>query len=404
MEYLTRLIKYATDRWPFQYHPLCKSLKLTHLMFADDLLLFCKGNAQSIILLMKAFSSFSSASGLTMNSSKSEIFFNGMNEDLKEGIKSVTGFKEGDMPFGYLGVPIQTGRLSKKDYSALTEKMVSKIRGLGAKNLSYSGRVVLINSVLNTLYNYWAQLFIIPKSVIKRIEAICENYLWDMSPYYHRVPLVAWDKLIGSIQSRDGLWIGWVHDVHLKDKDWHDYAPPNDATWVWKHICKVKEKLKDGFVDGSWISHPQGYSIRRGYDWLKPTQNPQPWHSVVWNNWNTPKQSLISWLILQGGMNTKEKLHKIGYCTDDRCLLCDSMPETIDHLFSSCIYSCKVKHLLENWIGSNMPTVSHLAASVTDSVVQRKTMIEETAKGRIKLKLGQALVMARVDCLKFLGL
>ncbi|XP_074292344.1 uncharacterized protein LOC141619212 [Silene latifolia] len=277
--------------------------------------------------------------------------------------------------------------------------MVSKIRGLGAKKLSYSGRVVLINSVLNTLYNYWAQLFIIPKSVIKRIKAICRNYLWDSSPDYHRVPLVAWDKVTMTKQEgglgikkaevwniatvgklvdwiytkSDKLWIRWVHDVHLKDKDWHDYAPPNDATWVWKHICKVKEKLKDGFVDGSWISHPHGYSMRRGYDWLKPIQNPQPWQSVVWNTWNTPKHSLISWLMLQGGMNTKEKLHKIGYCTYDRCLLYDSMPETIDHLFSSCIYSCKVKHLLENWIGSNMPTISHLAASVTDSV-QWKTM------------------------------
>ncbi|XP_074314222.1 uncharacterized protein LOC141649431 [Silene latifolia] len=135
-------------------------------------------------------------------------------------------------------------------------------------------------------------------------------------------------------------------------------------------------------------------------------------------------------------MNTKEILHKIGYCSDDRCILCDSMPETIDHLFSSCVYSCKVKHILKNWIGNNLPTLSHLAASVTN-YVQWKTMavilnayhyaiwaqrnnarvnycllrpegvvkqIEEATRGRIKLKLGQELATARVDCLKFLGI
>ncbi|XP_074292582.1 uncharacterized protein LOC141619463 [Silene latifolia] len=80
MEYLTRLIKFATEKWPFQYHLLCKSLKLTHLMFADDLLLFCKGNAHSVMLLMRAFSSFSEATGLNTNNTKSEIFFNGMDE------------------------------------------------------------------------------------------------------------------------------------------------------------------------------------------------------------------------------------------------------------------------------------------------------------------------------------
>ncbi|XP_074318616.1 uncharacterized protein LOC141655434 [Silene latifolia] len=154
MEYLTRLIKFATEKWPFQYHPLCKSLKLTHLMFADHLLLFCKGNAHSVMLLMRAFSSFSEATGLNMNNTKSEIFFNVMDEVLQEDIKRVTGFCEGQMPFRYLGVPIQARRLTKKECNSLTEKMVGKIRSLGAKKLSYAGRLTLINSVLNTLYNY----------------------------------------------------------------------------------------------------------------------------------------------------------------------------------------------------------------------------------------------------------
>ncbi|XP_074283201.1 uncharacterized protein LOC141607750 [Silene latifolia] len=78
MDYLTRMISYATDHWPFQYHPLYKGVKLNHLMFADDLLMFCKGNAQSIMLFIKAFSSFSIASGLTMNNAKSEVYYNGV--------------------------------------------------------------------------------------------------------------------------------------------------------------------------------------------------------------------------------------------------------------------------------------------------------------------------------------
>ncbi|XP_074304745.1 putative mitochondrial protein AtMg01250 [Silene latifolia] len=115
MDYLTRMINYATEKWPFQYHPLCKGLKLNHLMFADDLLMFCKGNAQSIMLLIRAFSSFSKASGLTMNSTKSEVYFNGMSSSLKADIMQATGFVEGTLPFRYLGVPIQAGRSNRKD-------------------------------------------------------------------------------------------------------------------------------------------------------------------------------------------------------------------------------------------------------------------------------------------------
>ncbi|KAL9224936.1 hypothetical protein vseg_000914 [Gypsophila vaccaria] len=58
MEYLTRTIKYAAMRYPFHYHPMCKELKLANLMFADDVLLFCKGDVQSIMTLLRAYSTF----------------------------------------------------------------------------------------------------------------------------------------------------------------------------------------------------------------------------------------------------------------------------------------------------------------------------------------------------------
>ncbi|XP_074318608.1 secreted RxLR effector protein 78-like [Silene latifolia] len=40
MEYLTRLLTYTTSTMKFRFHPLCKSMKLSSLMFANDLLLF----------------------------------------------------------------------------------------------------------------------------------------------------------------------------------------------------------------------------------------------------------------------------------------------------------------------------------------------------------------------------
>ncbi|XP_074299886.1 uncharacterized protein LOC141631065 [Silene latifolia] len=278
MDYLTRLIKFATDTWPFKYHPMCKTLKLTHLMFADDLFMFCKGNANSIMLLMRAFSSFSQTSGLSMNNAKSEIFFNGMKEDLKSDIKQVTGFTEGSMPFRYLGVPIQAGRLTKKECTSITEKMVARIRGLGAKKLSYAGRITLINSVLNTLYNYCATMFIIPKSVIKRIEDICRNFLWDGSSEYHRVPLVAWDTAELWNIATVGKLVDWVYCKA-------------DRLWI------------------RWIN--QGYSIRRGYDWLRTSQPAKAWASIVCNNWNILKHSIITWITMNEGLNVKEKLRKV---------------------------------------------------------------------------------------------
>ena len=43
MEYLSRILTVPNGHEHFKFHPRCKDLKLNHLCFADDLMLFCKG-------------------------------------------------------------------------------------------------------------------------------------------------------------------------------------------------------------------------------------------------------------------------------------------------------------------------------------------------------------------------
>ncbi|XP_074271392.1 uncharacterized protein LOC141595329 [Silene latifolia] len=49
MEYLSRVLKVVGQQPDFHFHPLCGAIQLNHLLFADDLLLFSKGDELSII-------------------------------------------------------------------------------------------------------------------------------------------------------------------------------------------------------------------------------------------------------------------------------------------------------------------------------------------------------------------
>ncbi|XP_074288459.1 secreted RxLR effector protein 78-like [Silene latifolia] len=52
LEYLSRTLM-VTQRHPkFRFHLLCKRIELSNLCFADDLILFCKGERASIELLL----------------------------------------------------------------------------------------------------------------------------------------------------------------------------------------------------------------------------------------------------------------------------------------------------------------------------------------------------------------
>ncbi|XP_074290503.1 uncharacterized protein LOC141617216 [Silene latifolia] len=89
MEYLSRVLRFTTTTMPFKFHPLCGSLQLSHLMFADDLLLFSKGDIPSIMVLLRSFATFPCASGLQLNPTKTNAYFNGVSSGVKKDILQV---------------------------------------------------------------------------------------------------------------------------------------------------------------------------------------------------------------------------------------------------------------------------------------------------------------------------
>ncbi|XP_074301525.1 uncharacterized protein LOC141632926 [Silene latifolia] len=183
-----------------------------------DLLMFCRGDRGSIKIILKAFATFSNASGLEMNCDKSNIYFNGIGQNEVE----------------------------------LIEKVVARLRGWSAMKLSYTGRLVMVQVVLSQLYVYWSRIFVIHVTVINRISTICRNYLWSASEQYGRAPTkISWESVctlkkiwgLGLVNSRqwnlamigkftwwlasksDHLWIQWVDHMYMKGTDWHDYEP-----------------------------------------------------------------------------------------------------------------------------------------------------------------------------------
>jgi len=58
MECMSRLMQQAGDHPEFKYHPNCSKLKLTHLIFADDLILFSKANPKTLTSMMQVLRDF----------------------------------------------------------------------------------------------------------------------------------------------------------------------------------------------------------------------------------------------------------------------------------------------------------------------------------------------------------
>nr|GEX02576.1 hypothetical protein [Tanacetum cinerariifolium] len=82
----------------FQYHFGCKTMKLVHVCFADDLLVMCHGDCDSVNVSKKALDEFSKCSELLSNNSKSTVFFGGLCVEDRQAILSVLPFAVGTLP------------------------------------------------------------------------------------------------------------------------------------------------------------------------------------------------------------------------------------------------------------------------------------------------------------------
>nr|GEV54699.1 RNA-directed DNA polymerase, eukaryota, reverse transcriptase zinc-binding domain protein [Tanacetum cinerariifolium] len=131
--------QYIEEIHDFRYHWGCKQLKITHLCFADDLLVLCHGDLKSTMIVKKALDHFCSISGLNLNMGKTTVFFRNLKYQVKRDILSILPFKVGSFPVTYLGVPFISKQIGINDCKRLLNKVKDKVLNWKNKMLTYAG-------------------------------------------------------------------------------------------------------------------------------------------------------------------------------------------------------------------------------------------------------------------------
>jgi hypothetical protein len=98
-------------------------MKLTHLCFADDLLIFSEANVSFIKVFKDALTEFEELSDLKANSAKSSFYCSEILDRFKNTLLSDLHMKEGNFPVRYLGVPLIFANLSSADCGVLVDKI-----------------------------------------------------------------------------------------------------------------------------------------------------------------------------------------------------------------------------------------------------------------------------------------
>lgn len=134
---LSKMLKKAAEEGRFAYHPQCQGVKLTHLSFADDILVFTNGIAASLQGVLQVMESFAGMSDLRINAAKSKMFVAGQELAPILSEAAPRGIPVGNLPICYLGMPLTTKSLTAQEY----EPLIDKVRGrMPILNVLLSGK------------------------------------------------------------------------------------------------------------------------------------------------------------------------------------------------------------------------------------------------------------------------
>ena len=144
--------------------------RVTHLQFADDVILFLSNDTHSVQGIKATLQVFELISGLKINYGKSKLYGFKENPEHLQLWSDWLGCSISSDHFSYLGAPI--GQSPKKSifWRPLEHKIASKLQKWNAPNISMAGRLVLLQSVLDSSPAYWFNLFKMPQKTIQCID------------------------------------------------------------------------------------------------------------------------------------------------------------------------------------------------------------------------------------------
>ena len=264
---------------------------ITHVMYADDIMLFTKAKRCETETLNKCLELYCTWSGQRINKGKSGLVFSkpsqrGLRRDLKH-ILQMKCLKNDAM---YLGAPLFLMRHKSKDFKYLQDRLETQLKGWRSKCLSWAGRCTLIKSVAQALPTYAMSTFELPSKLCENFDAQRRRIWWNQKKENGRyLAWKAWDQLclpkqcggLGFRKSkdcncaliaklawmvasnRDSLCMRSLRSKYKVRINWLRKDPVRNASPIWKAI----ENTKTLILKGACFLVGDGKSIDR---WLDP--------------------------------------------------------------------------------------------------------------------------------------
>ncbi|GJS97983.1 hypothetical protein Tco_0819153 [Tanacetum coccineum] len=291
---------------PLSRFMYCSKMELVNLCFADDLFLFAYGDVGSASIIMEALDEFKNASGLVPSLPK---------------------------------IPFSSSRLMIRDCNELVDKFqIPYLLG----SVSFSSSVLLIyeSSMRQFLWCHGSsgkgkskvawEIACLPKHEgglgIRRLEcfnsALMASHIWKLLTLKESL----WDTL--------SLWSDYMEELSSACAQ---ISPRN----IVRSGLSLQSKVQDVIHHGLWIHGNVRISVSQVWDDIRHRESKVMSIGMVWFPSCIPRHAINLWLIIRRKLKTQDlvPMWDVSDSLGMVCSLCESVPDSHDHLFFECPFA-----------------------------------------------------------------
>uniref|UniRef100_A0A803PJ70 Reverse transcriptase n=1 Tax=Cannabis sativa TaxID=3483 RepID=A0A803PJ70_CANSA len=213
---------------------------VSHLLFAEDTLIFAKATFSSCNALQAALHLYNQATGQRVNFGKSSILFSpNTPPQISDHFYQAFGLSNRPFLSKYLGVPQCFGRSKKNSFNFILDRVSSNLRVWSHKFFSRAGKEVLLKAVIQAIPSYAMSCYKLPVSICRKIESLMAQFWWGS---FGNQSKAHWKSWVSLCQSKFFGGLGFRSLVHhnqalLAKQAWRVFTTPDSiASQILKPI------------------------------------------------------------------------------------------------------------------------------------------------------------------------
>lgn len=152
---------------------------MSHLLFADDSLLFFKAEVIQATRIKEALDLYERCIGQLINPNKCSLLFSALcPQERQDGIKAVLQVERTCFDDKCLGLPTPDGRMKAEQFQPIKERFEKRLTDWSERFLSLARKEALIKSVAQALPTYTMGVFKMPERFCEEYEQLVRNFWW----------------------------------------------------------------------------------------------------------------------------------------------------------------------------------------------------------------------------------